>query len=324
MAKKRRKRKKRVAQKEKKSSKAPLIGGAVFLVASGLLLYSKNPKNNSPQEPTPVVEQAEQEPQPTVEDIIKRHAVIEDPNINVGTNAIWYLVGMTHAAPGEKNPPEYVKNIQTDIYFLLRDLSKEAGITLVVGELVTGNKLTRPLQIKVAPKDEPKRQEYRALMKHRTTAPLYFAKKPRDTGYETLEFLEPDLIDLWILGEEEFKRKYMVADLAKYDGVNMFPQHSEENTHADQLARDPVGFMARLDKSTDLIVASAKLRQATLDARSRYYTAAAPALADYHQKPDFVFVTGRDHVKLMLEEYKSHRRVLVLRPKSDLEPIIKQ
>jgi hypothetical protein len=343
MAKKRATRKKVALKKKAENSVGThllrLVVGSAILGFSYLTCDSLG-SFNKPKSPIPILEQAEQKSEPTptqeinVEDIIRRHAMIEDPHINEGAQGTWYIVPMHHAAPGrvrpdgtqerEKNVPEYVQNIQTDIYFLLRDLSKDANIKFVVGELVTGNRYTRPLQIVVAPKDEAKRQEYAALMRHRTTAPLYFARKPSDTGYEALEFLEPDRINLWILGEEEFEHKYRVANLAEQKGFDMMPKHSEELTHAEQIKRDPVGFMRRMDTAVDLMVASSKLSKETNDARSRYYTAAAPTLADYHKKQDFVFVTGRDHVQLMLDEYTSHRRVLVIRPKSDPVPLLKR
>ncbi len=245
-----------------------------------------------------------------VEDIITKHAVIEEVVNKEGKGSI-YLIGIEHWYGGttrkgvDKNAKqtETLPHVQAEVYLLLHDLAG-CGLEVVVGEGLGAGELRLDHEAKGFSDEDV--EYHRKRMTDKDFAIEFFKANQKEAGYTILELLEPELV--LTLGVDDAKE---MAELKAIDRKIFEAALKYIPTKKDY--ENPAKRAQMRAAEIPLI----KRKRELNDKRSRIYIEEAVALDS-----DCAIVIGADHVKLMAEEYKGRRRLYLIRPISFTRELI--
>jgi len=243
----------------------------------------------------------------SLEDVITRNASIVKV-VNPKGEGNLYLVGMVHYYKENSILPmshsfykpqhRSLPFVQSEIYHLLSDLSKEQDLNVVVGEGLGDRETTSVVH-------DPTEEwlEQRNKMDEKEHAVTWFRRYQKETGYISLEYFHPDLV-----------RTFGVDDKKQMEASRRIKIHMDSLYMA---SRSGPGSAKIKRQNYEIMTApSRKNWWALQDERSRIYMKEGIAIADKLGEKDLAIVIGAYHVPLMVKEYEGRRKLYVLRPNS--------
>jgi len=240
-----------------------------------------------------------------IEQLLREHATFE--LINPQGKGNFYLIAQEHyyAPMGvkgrEKNAPqaELLPQIQTDIFFTLKNLSERASLKLVIGE---GFKKG---EIKLRLKDEFALKDYKEQLKDTNSTQQFFREHPKETGYAVLEAHYPDLVASY--GINDLPLQNEIDNLERKLFNIALVQVLTKQDYNDSQKRTQVNNEATPHKDRILELNNE---------RSRMYLTESAQIADSLGEKDLAVVIGAAHIPLMRKEYKGARKLYIVKPNS--------